>query len=237
MYWRYIVQNIGNVPLTHITVHDDRIGTICSGLTLHPGEVTICNASGTAIEGQYANRATVTGYHQGTAYSDSDMCHYFGRAVADLAIEKSGPAQAVAGEALTYTVVVRNRGPSDARNVVVRETYPACFLFSSATPPPTSGNNVWAFAVIPAGETRTLTITGTVSSGCTDDLVNRVEVRSDTHDPVPGNNSYTLTTPLATRADLEVTKSGPAQAVAGEALTYTVVVRNRGPSDARNVVV
>ncbi|MEN3009926.1 MAG: Ig-like domain-containing protein, partial [Candidatus Bipolaricaulaceae bacterium] len=121
--------------------------------------------------------------------------------------------------------------------MVVRETYPACFLFSSATPPPTSGNNEWAFAVIPAGETRTLTITGTVSSGCTDDLVNRVEVRSDTPDPVPGNNSYTLTTPLVTRADLAIEKSGPVRAVAGEGLTYVLVIKNLGPSDARDVIV
>jgi hypothetical protein len=79
VYWRYIVQNTGNVDLTDITVTDDQGVTVtCGQTTLAPGEVMTCTATGTATAGQYENIATVTADHSGGSVSDDDPSHYFG---------------------------------------------------------------------------------------------------------------------------------------------------------------
>ena len=43
--------------------------------------------------------------------------------------------------------------------------------------------------------------------------------------------------PITARADLGLTKTGPASIVAGNPLVYTITVTNSGPSDATGVVV
>ena len=43
--------------------------------------------------------------------------------------------------------------------------------------------------------------------------------------------------PITARADLGITKTGPASIVAGNNLVYTITVTNTGPSDAAGVVV
>ena len=53
----------------------------------------------------------------------------------------------------------------------------------------------------------------------------------------PANNTAMASAPIATSADLRVTKSGPATGQRGNNVTYTIVVTNAGPSDAQNVVV
>jgi uncharacterized repeat protein (TIGR01451 family) len=49
--------------------------------------------------------------------------------------------------------------------------------------------------------------------------------------------SATDSDPITARADLAITKTGPASVVAGSNLIYTITVTNPGPSDAAGVVV
>ena len=51
------------------------------------------------------------------------------------------------------------------------------------------------------------------------------------------NNSATTSVPLTPAADLQISKDGPASAVAGTNVVYTTVVTNAGPSDAVAVTV
>ncbi|MCP3964111.1 MAG: hypothetical protein GY719_40290 [bacterium] len=78
--WEYWVTNTGGTTLSQIIVVDDRIGAVnCPGSNLEPGQYKICYALGTAIEGQYGNRGTVSG--RDTAkhrVTDSDPSHYLG---------------------------------------------------------------------------------------------------------------------------------------------------------------
>ena len=53
----------------------------------------------------------------------------------DLALAKSGPATAKAGEVVTWTLDAVNDGPSDARDVVITDTLPAEVTFVSADDP------------------------------------------------------------------------------------------------------
>ncbi|NLZ24734.1 DUF11 domain-containing protein, partial [Candidatus Dojkabacteria bacterium] len=80
--WKYVVQNIGNVDLTNITVTDNKVSGIdCGGkTTLTVDEETMtCTASGTVTEGSYHNIATVTAKSpEGDDVSDTDDSWYTG---------------------------------------------------------------------------------------------------------------------------------------------------------------
>src|SRR2546429_360388 len=66
---------------------------------------------------------------------------------------------------------------------------------------------------------------------------NTASATSDTADPDTGNNSATATTTALTpKADLEVSKTGPATAMVDTDFSYHVAVQNLGPEDAHNVV-
>ena len=68
--------NTGNIPLTGVTVTDDKIGAItCPADTLAVGANMTCTATGTAIEGQYANMSKVTTNEN---VEDEDPSHYYG---------------------------------------------------------------------------------------------------------------------------------------------------------------
>ena len=90
-----------------------------------------------------------------------------------------------------------------------------------------------------AGATRTITATFEVPSGYTapDPIVNTATVSSPATDPVTANNSATASTPLVRDADVEVTKSAPANVLAGETIDITVSVVNHGPNGATGVEV
>ena len=72
--WKYTVRNTGNVPLAHVAVVDDRLGSIAgpkSGDTdqdgvLGVGETWVFEANGTAQPGVYNNTGSVT-----STYTDS----------------------------------------------------------------------------------------------------------------------------------------------------------------------
>ena len=90
---------------------------------------------------------------------------------------------------------------------------------------------------VPVGATIVFTATGTVSAAATGDLVNSAEVL-----PPAGlaNRTSAIATdsdPITARADLGLTKTGPASIVAGNNLIYSITVTNAGPSDAVGVVV
>ncbi len=76
--WTYVVTNIGNVPLTNVTVTDDVEGAIaCPKETLAVGESMICTLMGTATTADYANNSTVVGISPtGQQVTDEDPSHY-----------------------------------------------------------------------------------------------------------------------------------------------------------------
>ena len=72
--------NTGNVTLTEIIVMDDREGEVaCPHTVLAPGATMTCTASGSAMTGQYANVATVSGRRPGGELVwATDTSHYRG---------------------------------------------------------------------------------------------------------------------------------------------------------------
>ena len=65
--------------------------------------------------------------------------------------------------------------------------------------------------------------------------MNIATVSATTGDSNPANNTATATTSLVIDADVRVTKSGPSTVVAGQTVSYTIIVTNDGPSSATGV--
>jgi uncharacterized repeat protein (TIGR01451 family) len=167
---------------------------------------------------------------------------------ANLAVTNVGtPNPVLAGNNITYTVVVTNNGPGTSSTVAFTETIPTNTTLVSVTA--TSGTGGWTCAgasiscTIPtfaSGAATTFTVVVTVGSGTVSGTVitDTANVSAATTDPNPSNNVATVTTVVATagQADLAVTKTGtPNPVLAGNNITYTITVTNNGPATAANV--
>ena len=168
--------------------------------------------------------------------------------LADLSLTKTAPAAApVPGTPYVWSLSVTNDGPSDAVNTVVSDTLPAGVTFDPAT----SSTSCVVTAGTPAtGQTITCTL-NTLTPGAvidlaigvdidpsiTGSLANSASVAADTTDPDPDNNADDVTGTLAPAADLGIAKTGPADVIAGNSISWDLAVTNDGPSDAVNTVV
>ncbi|MEG4596988.1 DUF4347 domain-containing protein, partial [Microcoleus sp. F8_C2] len=166
---------------------------------------------------------------------------------ADVASTKTGPAAAAPGSSITYTITTVNNGPNDAENVVVEDRLPVGAVFSSADGDGTFNETTrlvtWpTIPNLPVGATATRTVTVTTPTTL-GPITNSVFSSSSTIDPVPGNNSGSspdarVTTTITNDiADVVTVKTGPATAVAGSTVTYTITAANSGPNAAANVAI
>ena len=170
---------------------------------------------------------------------------------ADLSLTKTTAAgPVVAGDTMAYTITVANAGPSDAQTVAMTDIVPAntTFISEAQTSGPTftltnpavggTGTITGTIATLALGASATFTVVVLVSPSTPDGttITNTADVTAATFDPNLANNSQTVTTDVATQADLSVTKTAAAgPVVAGDTITYTITVANAGPSDAQIV--
>jgi len=228
--------------------------------TLNPGAGnnltwTVSGTISASATGDLSNTATVT------AGSGSTEANVTNNSAADtdtqsapqvdLAITKTdNQTSYVPGAPITYTIVVTNAGPSTATGFGVADTVPAAITGVTVTCAPTgagnscgsnaSAGNTLSFTNATlnpgAGNSLTLTVSGTVSASATGDLVNTAAVTAGngSTDTNPANNSATDTDTQGTpQVDLAITKTdGQTSYVPGAPITYTIVVTNAGPSTA-----
>ena len=160
---------------------------------------------------------------------------------ADLSVTKSGtPNPAVPGEVLTYTLTVRNAGPSAARDITVIDAVSGALENAEYSTDGVSGWQPWTgtyqIAVMAPGSAFSLTIRGILSSSATGTITNTAVVTASTPDPDPSDNKAVDERPIEPSADLSMAKSvSPDPAVPGQLVTYTLTASNAGPSDALNV--
>ncbi|MEM1206411.1 MAG: hypothetical protein AAGN66_24475 [Acidobacteriota bacterium] len=161
---------------------------------------------------------------------------------ADLLLLKIDSVDPVApGASLTYTLEVINNGPDTATNVVVTDTLPAGLTgaVTSGCAGDPSGLPACALGDLPAGGSKSFTITASVAAAAGTALLNTATVTADTGDPAPTDNTATEATQVgAGSADLTIVMDDSADPIqAGDALTYTVQVINNGPDAAPDVQV
>jgi fimbrial isopeptide formation D2 family protein/uncharacterized repeat protein (TIGR01451 family) len=178
---------------------------------------------------------------------------------ADLQITKNHSGDFSAGADGTYTLTVKNNGPSTAATpVTVTDPMVSPEEFVSA-----SGGNTtsaWVCGLASSVVTCTLhSVSGGVTGGATTlasgattpaislvvdtpssaadgtgsiSVTNTASVLSPTYDYTTTNNSSSDPTTIDAHADLAITKSHSGNFTAGSQGTYTVSVENLGPSDA-----
>lgn len=128
--------------------------------------------------------------------------------VADLAITKTAsPGTVVTGSSVTYTITVRNNGPTDASSVTVTDNLPGTTSFTGCSVSGGSGgvcggvgnNRTISFASLPANATATITLTANVDCSVADGAIigNAASVGSATPDPDATNNTTSPSTIMA----------------------------------------
>jgi uncharacterized repeat protein (TIGR01451 family) len=164
---------------------------------------------------------------------------------ADLSIVKTSGG-ATAGESASWTIVVRNDGPSTADPVTVADSLPAGTTLRSATPSQgscgASGADVSCnLGPIAAGGGAQISVIADVASDTVgQELRNRATVESPQPDPDPNDNSSEVVTKIVAPApggpNLSMTKTASTQQPQlGKPFSYRLVVRNDGDRAARKV--
>jgi len=164
-------------------------------------------------------------------------------ALADVAVFKTGGTNVFAGQLVNYVITATNAGPSTATNVVVTDTLPAGAIFQSATGSYVTNSGVvtWTGVTLPPGTATTFNLT-LLAPASVNSFVNIAAATSPTADPNPTNNNGSLpgsrvSTKVTPSADLAALLAGPASAILGSNIVYTITVTNIGPSVASNVMV
>lgn len=209
--------------------------------------ITVTGTINAAFAGNLANTATATPAEPGTPAVSATATTQVSRTPA-LSILKSGPASITSGQQITYTVTVTNTGTSDAIGLSIADVVPASIKVVSWTSTLDgtasiaagaigSGNNVAITGDIPAGAANkiTLTIRGTVDPAFNGSIVNTATATPAEPTAVPVNSS--VTTAASRIPELSITKTGPANLVAGQNISYTITVSNFGSSDAKALVI
>lgn len=162
---------------------------------------------------------------------------------ANLSVTKVGPATIEPDNDITYTIEITNAGPSTADNVTLSDTITMPFVslaspgaWSCATPAVgTTGTVTCTTPTLASAAIATFTLVLNVPAGTSGGTVlSNTATASTVNDPDTSDNSATATTDVPPSADLSVTKVGPTTAVEGEAVVYTITVRNDGYDDAAN---
>ncbi|MEG5170499.1 hypothetical protein QUB54_30480, partial [Microcoleus sp. AT10-A2] len=155
-----------------------------------------------------------------------------------------GPATAIAGSTVTYTITAANSGPSAAINVAIADSIvpglTGVSVSEGGSYNATTGIVTWtaiASLASAASTNRTVSFAVPASGG---PIANTASSTSTSPDPNPANNNGTspearVTTTITDSADVVTLKTGPATAIAGSTVTYTILTENRGPSTATNI--
>jgi len=154
-------------------------------------------------------------------------------------IDKSDdPDPVIAGQNMTYKLVVTNNGPAQATGVQVIDSLPTgvSFINASSTQGGCSAGVHCLIGDMGVTDVVTITINVNVDSDQTTGLSNFAFVSSLNPDTIPSNNDDTELTTVNLFADLKGVKtSTPEIATPGSSLSYEIVVTNLGPSLAQNV--
>ena len=255
-------RNNGTADATGVTVNDllpsgySYVGSTASAGTYIPAtgvwtigglangaSATLTVTATILATGSYANTAAITGGQTDPdpGNNSSTVTPVPGALQANLGVVKTASSMSpTIGDNVVFTITASNAGPNAATGVSVSEQLPAGYTYISAATTAGAFNNatgVWTIGSLANGASATLTLTARVNA--TGPYANTATISGSEVDPVPGNNSSTVTPlPNAALVDLGILKTAPMAGIhIGQEYEYTIQVRNIGSRLATGVVV
>ena len=242
--WTYKVSNTGNVPLSGVSLTDNKEGVITSfsgdannNTLLDTNEVWTYTKTGTAQAGNYSNIGNVTGSYNGTPVTASDPSSYFG-GTRSFTLEKLTNGydgkDILTGTPIAWTYKVTNNGNIDLTNLQVKD--------DNGTPANTSDDFVvGSIASLPVGSNQTLQKASTAITGA---YANIGKASNTYTDGVGNSTNLSATDPsnyFGANPALTVNKLTNGfdgkQILAGTPITWTYQVTNTGNVNLTNVQV
>jgi uncharacterized repeat protein (TIGR01451 family) len=214
------------------------------------------NVAPTASSGSVVNTASITAsLDRDTSATSNSASASFTISSPDLQITKNRtPTSFVPGQAFAYTLLVTNAGPGSVTGAVIKDsamtnftgtTWTCAVTTGSPVCPPASPNTAAALAsgittgLMPSGSALTITFNGSIPASATGNVSNTATVDPPTGqniiESITTNNTDTKTDPI-TQPDISVVKdNSQTQLIPGQAVTYTVKVKNNGATTASSI--
>ncbi len=165
--------------------------------------------------GGYDEVVTNTAYFSGTTLKASDAATFtVPSAVSDLSISKIGPAYAIAGEQIVYTITVQNTGGADATGVALTDTLPVSVTYLSDNSgwltQTVSGGVKLMTGTLASGAAQTFNLTATVDVSVTNGtrITNTVFITNTIADDNPVDNSDQITTTVYALVPIATARAG-----------------------------
>jgi uncharacterized repeat protein (TIGR01451 family) len=220
--WTFKVTNIGELPLSNVTVVDPFFGETFEYMgELMPGaswEFTYSTIADIG-EGFICNEATAYGWYFGLEVNATDdHCVEVKECILNcLEVTKTGPVEANPGDCIKYTITVKNIALSPLCNIHVVD--------------PMLGLDTWIWCLMPC-ETATFEVCYKIP--CSWNWCDNGEWLNNTvtvdawccNQPCYGEASWSTHVNVCCIIDVE--KFAPSQASPGDTITYDIVVRNVG---------
>lgn len=228
----------GQVPGTLTCDYASIAGGASGSVTL---KLKTTGATSTSIS-SLASIATGAGDTDPNTSNNAQSCAATINNGADLSTVISGPATAVGGGNITWTVNGSNNGPDAATTQTFTTTLPSTLTYLSASGSgwscTASGQNLQCLrsASLSDGSaypqlSLVTRLSSAVSSG---NVTLAGSIGSATGDPITSNNTSGHSVSIGPGADLQITQAvpSPTPVEPGEQLTYVLTAANNGPSPA-----
>src|SRR5581483_4327834 len=219
----------------------------CDFGTLGAGEtrsVTVtASSTDPAACGWWNNTATVAGTVDTDAGNDDASASVY-VACSDVSVDKTAQEPAIyLGQNATFTITLSSNGPDAAENATVTDVLPSApsaweIVSSDPSCAIDAGTLTCGFGTVPAGETRSVTLTAaTRDAGTTCGLLSNTATVSATVDTDAGNDASTANVTVRC-SSVSITKTAGAASVdVGGNASFTITAHSGGPDDAQDVTV
>jgi len=149
-----------------------------------------------------------------------------------IAIKKTAPATAIAGQSFLYNIEVSNPAKVSAKNAVLTDVLPESIAYVSSVPrAKVDGQKLtWPLGTIEPGASKSVSVT--VKGTKNGRFINRADVAADDGLKASASAPTVITSP-----SLVLTKNSPAEALLCDPIQYTIIVKNTGDAPAKNVVI
>ncbi len=212
----------------------------CTAATLPDDEQVVFTIAATTpaslAEGQsLVNQASVVVDEPNTSTATVDEATVGVDIAADLSLSKVHVGDGLeAGKTGSYQLTVTNNGPSDATEVLISDVLPSGLAFVSADSDNRCGESAGTVTCtlgdLLTGDEVTVALAVAVDAEATGELVNTAEVSTSTPDHDGDNNRSVAVATVIRRSSYDLTKTGPATAVAGGLVDWRITATNNGPA-------